>query len=349
MISCEQAKKRIADLSDGQVRALTVQRLAGENQVPVGSGYFDEASEDLVIQLLRSDDLGTPTHAAVVAGCREVYGAVFARFAAGEVFEDSSEPGMTVTRVSNVADATSDPELRAPACSLLRFVLDTPGVPPGILQAVVRGALAYVDSDDQSQVSLWEAALKKPEVCAYAFRALLLVDSGHVRVERALKDLWRRQLDDAWAVDTPFLLRLAARERGSERIIGMVLGDLRAAREQLKDGRDLWDAVVDELQKPGRRTWTRDWAARVRPSSSGVQWPLMTDSGHDATLAGASLIAHDSGYRPPDVHVSVFELYTPALSFRGRHEFNKDLADLAGQYGIFFTTSESRLKDRTSA
>jgi hypothetical protein len=256
MITVEQAKKRITNLPVEAVCELVVRRLMGEDMAPVGNGYFDEPSEDLVIQLLRCEDLPGPTGDAVIEGCLHVYGQLFAWLHTTKSLLAPPSMTSTLERACSVADATGHPKLEGSAQALLSFASKTPQFPDGSLWAVVRGALSYVKPSDETQVSLWETVLRTPSVSAYGFMALLTIDPYSNRIDRALVELFLHQVCDAWAVDTAFLMRRAARERQSNRVIESVLSDLQEQTSPPGTASNAWDEITRELK---RRDWSREW------------------------------------------------------------------------------------------
>ncbi len=260
VISIEQAKNRISNLGTDEVRALTVWRLLGEDTMPVGRGYDEEPSEDLIIQLLRADDLDSTIRDAIIAGCKEVYARLWHWLVSPETCPTPGQPHEVAVRLCSVVDVTAPEGLQGPADSLLTLALDTPDVSSEVRKAAVRAAMGYSQTEDQ--VSLWEGVLRCPEVAAYGFNALLSIDPRSPRIERALKELWRRQVRDNWPVDTAFLMRRAAREQASDRIIGRVLSSLRADSEDSPTPQHEWNKLRAELD---RRVWTRGWAQLVQP------------------------------------------------------------------------------------
>ena len=253
MISIEQARNRIGNLGPEEVRALAVRRLVGEDTMPVGRGYDEEPSEDLLIQLLRSDDLDAAIRDAIIAGCKEVYVRLWQWLVSPETCPSPGQPDEVAVRLSSVVDVTAPEGLRGPADSLLTLALDAPEVSSDVRKAAVRAAMGYPQTE--AQVSLWERVLRCPEVAAYGFNALLSIDPHSPRIERALKELWRRQVVDGWSVDTAFLMRRAAREQQSEVMIPRMLFALREEWGRPSE-QAYWNKVEAELD---RRPWTRNW------------------------------------------------------------------------------------------
>jgi len=274
MITVEQAKKRITNLPVEAVRELVVRRLMGEDMAPVGDGYFDEPSEDLVIQLLRCEDLPEPTGDAVIEGCLHVYGQLFAWLHTTKSFLAPPSMTSTLERACSVADATGHPKLEGSAQALLSFASKTPQFPDGSLWAVVRGALSYVKPSDKTQVSLWETVLRTPSVSAYGFMALLTIDPYSNRIDRALEELFLHQICDAWAVDTPFLMRRAARQRRSNRVIENVLSDLQEQTSLPGTASNVWNEITREL---ARREWSRDWFRSSPAVFPAPDWSYISD------------------------------------------------------------------------
>ena len=206
--------------------------------------------------------------------------------------------------------------------------------------------MAYAKPGDESQVALWDNVVRKPEAAAYAFNALLRIDPYSNRIERTLKWLWVKQLAEAWAVDTAFLMRRAARARGSEEIISHVLGALYRQHRVLPDGRPLWDALDRLLHK---RDWSKAWTARAKTPDT-LLLPVTERAGPaDQDQLGARLITRQSGRVAPDSYGQVFELYIHVRDFRTRSALNRLLEEMVETYPIRWHDVSGYLQARRGA
>ncbi len=313
MIGVRLALDRIRDLTDDDVRELTVRRLMGEDTVPVGSGYFHEPAEDLVIELLRSADLDPAKRAAVVAGCRYVYGKVANWLLAADDYERPPELVAALLRVSGVADAGCCAELADHAAAILQFVIAKPVIGKDLAVAAVTAALAHVQPGAEWQAPLWEAVLGRPDTAAYGITALLRIDPHSPRIERALSALWVHQAADAWPVDVAFLARSAARACGSDAIIFSMLTELKRQTQLLGDGRKVWEAVEDKLAE---RDWTRAWLegfARRGVSPAAVSEMVSAELERDSSWAALGLYANVPSLRWTTLVHEVAHLALPGL------------------------------------
>ena len=254
MITPEQAEKRIADLSTDQVCELTVRRILGEDTAPVGSRHVDEPSEDVVIQLLRKDDLPEESRRAVIAGCELVYSKLLASLAAPDHSDGGDNLAEAATRLCRVVDVAEPNELRGHADAMLNLALSATAPPSGVLAAVVRAGMAFGCTPEH--VPVWEQVLKREEVAAYAFNALLAIDPRADRVANALAYLWQKQLCKKWNIDTAFLARKAARLSGSEAVIRDALTAASRELAALPHGQDSQTELLDSL---ARRSWSQGW------------------------------------------------------------------------------------------
>lgn len=253
-------------MSPEEVRALARCRLLGEDTIPVGGGYLEEPSEDLVIQLLGSDDLQRETYAAVIAGCCDVYGELL-RWLAVPVPRDASFGGEEIAiRLCRVVDVAAPEALRPQADAFLELALGTADLSAPVLPAAVRASMAY--GCTASHVPMWERLLQRPEVAAYAFSALLQIDPHAKRIEEGLVTLWRKQLCEGWNVDTAFLMRQAARARQSESTIGRVLRRLDNELSKLPEPEQLRRTLHQQLQ---RREWSQTWGEELAPAGEHPQ------------------------------------------------------------------------------
>ena len=254
MITIPQALERIRGLSEPEVRELTTNRLLGDDVAPVGSSYFDEPPEDLIIQLLRDGELSAETRHAVIEGCEQVFLQLL------QALVDRSKATArnweaVAFRFCGTLDVASPPELKRLAYALLDLILDSSQeVSPAFLPPAVRAAMGYDQTPDR--IPAWETILKNhPQVAAYAFSALLTIVPRATEIERYLKLLWEGQIRRDWPVDTAFLMRRAARKHGED-VIGHLL---RWLQEQpyAKEG-------LAELK---RREWSRNWLEQLSDDS----------------------------------------------------------------------------------
>ncbi len=211
MITPKQAEERIADLSTDQVWDLTVRRIRAEDTAPVGNRHVDEPSEDLVIQLLRNDDLAEETRLAVISGCELVYSELLAWLAAPVHTDGGERIAETATRLCRVVDIAEPAELRGHADAMLNLALNVQDLPTGVLSATVRAGMAYGCTADH--IPMWQQALERPEVAAYAFNALVAIDPHADRVDAALDMLQEKQAHGGWNVNTDLLSRRVNRAR----------------------------------------------------------------------------------------------------------------------------------------
>lgn len=349
VISIEQAKNRISNLGTDEVRALTVRRLLGEDTMPVGRGYDEEPSEDVIIQLLRAGDLDSTIRDAIIAGCKKVYARLWHWLVLPETCSSPGQPDEVAVRLCSVVDVTAPEGLQGPADSLLTLALDTPDVSSDVRKAAVRAAMGYPQSE--AQVSLWERVLKRPEVAAYGFNALLSIDPRSPRIERALKELWRRQIIDDWPVDTAFLARRAARERDSDSIITGVLSALRREFGS-SDGQKYWKSIEAELQ---RRPWTRDWMHTVEDVRQS-EFPMLNlqkkrfdysglfiARGFHAHSPDRLRLVYSEGPETHNLYGQYIAVYTQLADFKPRVDVNEWINRFSETYRI--TRSESSILD----
>ncbi len=285
MITSEQALTRIAGLSADEVRQLVEQRILGQDTTPVCGGHADEPSEDLVVQLLRSDQLPPEIHTAVLDGCRTVYGRLLEHFAACARDAEDLDVTRAAIRLCRVVDIAAVAELQPHANSFLNLAMAAPEMPPGILPAAVRASMAY--RVDPSDVVLWERLLDQAEVAAYAFNALLEIDPHAKRVEDALTVLWKRQLCEDWKVDTAFLLRRGARAQGSEALIRRVLRRVGKELSKLPKGEQLRSRLAGELE---RRDWSRAWTRFAREPGLSSRLGVLLNRLHKGSAARVSQV-----------------------------------------------------------
>lgn len=256
MISQEQALSRIRGMAAEEIHQLTKARLLGRDVAPIGGGYLDEPPEDLVIQLLRNPALPQDFGAAVLGGCMEVYGELLSRLASlGQTRLEEEWPGIAV-RLCRVVDVVSPPELQSHADSLLTLALANRQIESDVIRAAARASMGYELSE--VHVPLWKNALERREIAPYGFGALRKINPDAERIVQSLKFLWRRQILDGWDVDTPFLMRRAARNASRLRVVPRVVLWLRKQRTRLPGNRTFWSEASRLL---GARSWSKPWLA----------------------------------------------------------------------------------------
>lgn len=252
MITSEQAFEYIRSLNltrVDEIQQLTKDRLSGKDSTPVGSDYFLEPSEDLLIQLLRKDDLPDEIKTGILKGCIDLYAQSWGWLASPDYREKIADYKDVFTRLCRVVDAASPAELERHSYSILNLVLEKDEEPLSeVLGASVRACMGYEQTEQH--IDTWEKVINFKDAAAYAFNMLLSINPLHLRIERYLRKLWRRQIEDDWPVDTSFLMRRAARMRAEQMrdFICQVLWRL--------EKETWWDKVDANLRE---RVWTRDW------------------------------------------------------------------------------------------
>lgn len=364
MISQEQAVSRIRGKTAEEIRRLTRARLLGRDVAPVGDGYLDEPAEDLVIQLLGTQDIGE----SVLDGCMEVYGELLSRLASLGQTPLEQEWAAIAVRLCRVVDVVSPQELESHADSLLTLALANRSMESNVVRAAVRASMAYELGEDH--VRRWKSVLERREVAAYGFNALLKINPHAERIVESLKVLWRRQVLDEWPVDTAFLMRRAAREQRSTDVIARVLSSLRTEDHATPEGDKCWPKVKAEVE---RRAWSRKWldfpvgSKDVRPSPvmldidsdnsrlavsafnrvgqpSGKLLSLVehASEAEEQDVAITKLLNQDARRRlivydqpnPPDMVLTEINLYTLSVDFGRRADLRRLLAHLTDKYRI---------------
>ena len=256
MITAEQALHWIENRSPAELERMTEERLLGHDTTPVGSGYFDEPPEDLVIVLLRQQDLDSQVRKAVLEGCRGVYSRLSNWLLSKD--RDEGEYWREVAfRFGCVLDMAKPSELHGLGQCLLTLEKSMENPDTALLRSAVIGLMGY--RKQRSEIPLWEDLLTYEAVAAYAFNALVDIDPYLPDIPRHLRTLWEKQIAEGWPVDTAFLMRRAARERRSRALIGHVLSSLR--------GREFWNRVETELE---RRPWSAAWTDSIPYTVEGL-------------------------------------------------------------------------------
>lgn len=253
MITSEQAFEYIRSLNltrADEIKQLTKDRLSGKDSTPVGSDYFLEPSEDLLIQLLCKDDLPDEIRTGILEGCIDLYAQAWGWLASPDYREKIDDYKDAFIRLCRVIDAASPEELERHAYSILNLVLEKGEDPPSeVLGAAVRECMGYVQTEQH--VDTWEKVINFRDASAYAFNMFLSINPYHIRIERSLIELWRRQTEEDWPIDTAFLMRRADRLRDQADLVYWVLLRLETQK--------YWDKVKEQL---GKKSWSKEWLDR---------------------------------------------------------------------------------------
>ena len=259
MISKELAAQYITSYSKEEttIQTLAKERILGISMIPVGSGYFDEPSEDLLIQVLRNDSLPECYHRAVINGCIDIY-----EEAKSWLFDNPRQLNENhidaFTRLCSIVDMTSPVELKPYSDEFLLSIKEKGDYPKKVFQAAIRAAMGY--QIPESERNFWEEIFDIPETAAYAFNALLSINPLSTKINQYLKKLFVKQVKYKWPVDAPFLLRRASRIQKEKRpdqqnnLIYVVLNGL--YHEKLRH-RCLKDIKILLEKQPWSKQWLR--------------------------------------------------------------------------------------------
>lgn len=251
MISVERALNSIRGKSVEEVREFASNRILGTDIASFGSGHSTEPSEDVVIQLLGNPELDADKRKAVVEGWMDVYREVRESLDELDYVENINKWKDVVVNLCRVVDIAEPPEFKKYVKRLITELLDEESCPGELLGAAVKAYMAY--AQDEKSVRFWEdEILTNKDVAAYGFNALLDIDAGHPRIKEHIFELWRLQLEENWPVNTPFLMRRAARLRDETALIYSVL-------QELKKDDSLWERIEKELNQP----WSQQWLKRL--------------------------------------------------------------------------------------
>lgn len=241
MISVERAFNPIQGKNTEEIRKFARNRILGADITSFGSGHSSEPSEDVVIQLLRNNELAPEKRKAVIRGCVDVYQQAMDWLNDPDWIDNIDRWKEIVVNLCRVVDIAEPKELKKYAKPFLVRLLEEEACPGEILRAAVRAYMVYVDA---KETRFWEEeVLRNKETAAYGFNALLEIDVEHPRIEEHLLELWRLQIEKNWPVNTAFLLRRAARLRNERPLIYRVLLRLK------NKNHSLWEEIEQELSQ----------------------------------------------------------------------------------------------------
>ncbi len=328
MISASRAKDRIKSLSANELRDLTVQRLLGQDTTPVERARADEPSEDLVIALLQIDGLAGETRAAVIQGLREVHLQLYTWLVAQESRDPKLDAERLAVRYCRTIDVASPTEMFPDVSSLLRLVLDLPGVSTVVQKAVVRAALGYPQRE--AHVELWNDALTVQDLAPYALSALLQINPRAPRIQDALIQLFRRKYCDDWPVNAAGLLGRANRARGDEVLVSRVLSALKREATWSSTADERWEKIKTDLQRTAR---TGTWLARLETPTAGLIYPFPSGTEKQKLEEGRTgfAIQIQEAVEEPTHHVMTVTIRSAQSDFDSRRQAYRMLIDFAEQ------------------
>ncbi len=258
MITKELAAQYILSYSKEEtiIKTLAKERIMGDDMTTVGSGYFLEPSEDLLIQVLRNDALPDFYHRAIINGCIEVYEEAKSWLfdTPRQLNEDHID---AFTRLCSIVDMTSPAELKPYSDEFLRSIKQKGNYPKKVFQAAIRAAMGY--QIYESERDFWEEIFDIPETAAYAFNALLSINPLSDKINNYLKKLFVKQVKDHWPVDAPFLLRRAARlqkEKQPDQQNNLIYVVLDRLYHNNKTHGGCWKDIQTLLEK---QKWSKEW------------------------------------------------------------------------------------------
>ena len=289
MISVERALNSIRGKSVEEVREFARNRILGTDIAYFGSGHSTEPSEDVVIQLLGNSELDAEKRKAVVEGWMDVYREVRKSLDELDYVEDIKKWKDVVVNLCRVVDIAEPPEFKKYVKRLITELLDEESCPGELLGAAVKAYMAY--AQDEKSVRFWDdEILTNKNVAAYGFNALLDIDAGHPRIEERLYELWRLQVEENWPVNTPFLLRRAARVRNETALIYRTLLKLK------KRGGSLWEKIEKGLNQP----WSQQWLGKLAELEPPI-YQAVHKKEREKEITGESKAYYDLGVELEDI------------------------------------------------
>ena len=233
----ESIPRLIADYGPEKIEQLVTDRLAGSNRVPILHASREEVPEDIVVWLLRNN-IEAERRKAVVAACRKAGTEVINRIISEKPFDIDA---FTQTeRWANVLDRVAPDELKSVAKAVLQVAMDAQNVSPEVLDAIVRATLRF--RLEETDADLWIQLLKREELCAYGFNALLQIDPQNPRIVRSLLELWENRKIKEWKVNAQVLTAKTIRAQGSN-------SKVKSGLQQMEDFKnELHGAIMAELR-----------------------------------------------------------------------------------------------------
>lgn len=221
----------IARHSPDQIETLVSDRLSGRSRSPLLRADREETPEEVVVWLLR-ENISAEMRKAVVVACRNVGMDVMEQIVSEQPFDAAF---FTLTeRWANVLDRAAPQELKAVAKANLQAALDAHNVSPAVLDAIVRATLRF--RLEEMDAELWLQLLRRRDLCAYGFNALLKINPKSPRIVQALFGLWRRNVDDGWPVNVELLTANMIRAQKTDDIfINLLLTDTAIRDENLSN------------------------------------------------------------------------------------------------------------------
>jgi hypothetical protein len=326
MITKKVAIQLVERFSAEDIRRLAERILrTGIGGAPV-VGHESAPAEDVIIQLLRSEQENHEAWQAALSGCQNVLAELLA-WLAGAGYEHEKEKWTPVViRTVRVVDICGPPQLMGQANAMLELLLQRKDRGVGLLAAAARACAHYRDS---ALLPTWERIIsREPEAAAYAFNAILEIEANSGRIEGHLFRLWEHRIHDGWSIDCEFLMRRAAKKHGKS-LINRVL-----ARLQEKDW---WGSVQVQLR---RREWSQEWlTGYLAHKTAATEVEYLKEEVPKPKVRYNEGVCIDSGLYRETV---VTHFYTQVWDFSTREEKREEYRRLQREGCIEFEESDNR-------
>ena len=329
MISQEQAVSRIRGKTAEEIRRLTRARLLGRDVAPVGDGYLDEPAEDLVIQLLGTQDIGE----SVLDGCMEVYGELLSRLASLGQTPLEQEWAAIAVRLCRVVDVVSPQELESHADSLLTLALANRSMESNVVALLKINP--HAERIVESLKVLWRRQVldEWPVDTAFLMRRAAREQRSTDVIARVLSSLRTEdhatpEGDKCW----PKVKAEVERRAWSRKWLDFPVGskDVRPSPVMLDIDSDNSRLAVSAFNRVGQ------------PSGKLLSLVEHASEAEEQDVAITKLLNQDARRRlivydqpnPPDMVLTEINLYTLSVDFGRRADLRRLLAHLTDKYRI---------------
>jgi hypothetical protein len=253
MISSDFAIKLLGQYPVDDLGKLLHDWFGGDTAVQGATGWRDEPPEDIFAAAFLSLDFPASARVAITSACRKLYASALCDLtvAPSEILK-SDKALMRIRRLCTFIELAAPEELRGVAKAFLQLIIGTPETQGPILVSAVEAWRGYGRKTED--IPLWEDLMRHERVAAYAFAALLEVETSASRIAKHLVELWVFQIEQGWNIDATFLTRRAIETKGRNEILQNVFG--RISRENPL----LWTQIQSILEK---KSYSRDWSKEI--------------------------------------------------------------------------------------
>lgn len=299
-------------ISRGQLGDFTRDRLAEENKSLVSDGSEYENLTDILVQLLRDDQLGDPKRTQIIEELRNLILEFHANFGSGS-FPASDDRKRTFRNLSTVINESTPPEIKPLVGGMFELVIDSQDVPDFYLNQVINSFRRYQVSE--SRLDPWFHLFEQhPSYGAVAVRTILQQHPDSNRLEKLLLQVWEATIEKDLDTKVVILTREVSENQklveSTESFLGRLIQELYFYGQKRHDDGAFWHSVEDLLDQ---YPWSRNWLDHVPETSEGRSLLFSEKDSAQIEEQAEAIREFSEEHRPHAVYESIINHYQELL------------------------------------